>query len=295
MEVRLTYFLLGAILYLSCHTQEGRVTPDTSGYKSVSLDTIQSRVDKSINETSGLAKIGETYWTHNDSGGEPALYQFDPFSGSIIKKVSVLGAKNYDWEELASDSTYLYIGDFGNNRGNRKNLVIYKVRIIDILSQEKVETEEIHFSYPDQTSFYNGYNHNHDAESMIAYGDSLYLFSKNWQNMRSKLYALPKNPGTYDAHLISEFDSRGTLTAAAISEDAQSLFLLGYNPGRGFAPFLWIITDWKNNDFYSGTMERVNFDANLQTEAVIMVDDSTLYITSESEDGGFPSLYSFTF
>lgn len=294
MNLRFFISLSMLLFVLSCHQEESRVVPETSGYKYTTLDTVQLHMDKIINETSGIAKIGETFWTHNDSGGEPALYQFDPISGQIIRKVIVKGAKNYDWEELASDSTYVYIGDFGNNFGNRKNLLIYKVLIADILSQQEVEAEEIHFNYPDQNSFYNGYNHNHDAESMVAYGDSLYLFSKNWQNMRSKLYSLPKSAGTYEAHLISEFDSRGTLTAATLSDNGHSLFLLGYNPGDGFDPFIWIVRDWQGNDFYSGTKERYNFAANLQTEAIIMANDSTLYISAENEDGEFPSLYSFT-
>jgi hypothetical protein len=286
---------LGMLLFvISCHQQESRVIPDISGFKTIALDTVQLHLDKIINETSGIVKIGETFWTHNDSGGEPALYQFDPLSGHIIRTVMVKGAKNNDWEELASDSTYVYIGDFGNNLGNRKNLVIYKVLIADVLSQEMVEAEKIHFSYPDQNTFFNGYNHNHDAESMVAYGDSLYLFSKNWQNMRSKLYSLPKSAGTYDAHLISEFDSRGTLTAATLSDNGLSLFLLGYNPGNGFQPFIWIIEDWNENNFFSGTKERYNFSVNLQTEAIIMANDSTLFISSENEDGEFPSLYSFS-
>ena len=197
-------------------------------------------------------------------------------------------------QDETQDEKYIYVGDFGNNMGNRRNLLIYIVDIADVLSQQEVEAQEIHFAYPDQNSFYNGYNHNHDAESMIAYGDSLYLFSKNWQNMRSKLYALPKEAGTYQAHLISEFDSRGTLTAAALSDDHHSLYLLGYNPGDGFHPFIWIIRDWQQNDFYSGDKVRYNFPVNLQTEAIIMANDSTLYISAENEDGESPSLYSFS-
>lgn len=294
MCLRLFISLCLMLCIISCHQRESRVVPDTSEFNYKTLDTVQLHMDKIINETSGMVRIGETFWTHNDSGGEPALYQFDPKSGQITNKVTIKGAKNYDWEELANDSTHIYIGDFGNNLGNRKNLLIYKVLTADVLSDKEVEAEKIHFVYPDQNSFYNGYNHNHDAESMVAYGDSLYLFSKNWQNMRSKLYALPKSAGTYEAHLISEFDSRGTLTAAALSDDLQTLFLLGYNPGDGFDPFIWIIRDWRGNDFYSGVKQRYNFAGNLQTEAIIMANDSTLYISSENEAGESPSLFSFS-
>lgn len=297
-STRLFFHLISTCLilsFISCERGPDRVVPDTSIYETAPLDTIQYQLDKVINETSGLVKIGDGYWTNNDSGGEPAIYQFDPLSGDVIRTVRVNGVKNHDWEELTSDSTYIYIGDFGNNRGNRKNLAIYKVLISEVLSKDEVEAELIQFSYPDQTAFYSGYNHNHDSEGMITFGDSLYLFSKNWQDMRCKLYALPKDPGTYEAHMISEFDSRGTITAAALSDDQQEIYLLGYNPGVGFDPFVWTLRDWHGTDFLSGDRVRKNFSVRRQMEAIIMSNDSTLYITSEDEDGGYPSLFSYSF
>ena len=288
--MRLLYSILISALICAC-TPDYRVTPDISGFEMITLDTAQLKLSKSIDETSGLVKIDDTFWTHNDSGGEPTLYQFDPSSGELIRRVHFKGAKNVDWEDISIDSNYIYVGNFGNNRGNRKDLGIYKARIQDLMTNDEVESELITFSYPDQSKFYSGYNHNHDCESMIAYNDQLYLFSKNWQNMKTKLYSLPNISGDYVASLIDSFDVRGTLTAASLSDDMTELYLLGYNPGDGFDPFVWTVSDWEGDNFLSGQMNRVNITNRRQTEGIVMANDSTLYISAEHEGGGYPILF----
>ncbi len=278
-----------SVFGLSCNHQD-RIIPDVSDFASIQLDTVQLQLNKLIEETSGLVKIDSTFWTHNDSGGQPALYQFDPVTGEIERTVYVNQAKNVDWEDLTHDDQYVYVGNFGNNFGNRKNLGIYKVSIESMMTNDQVDAELITFSYPDQEKFYSGYNHNHDCESMIAYGDSLYLFSKNWKDKQTKLYSLPKSPGDYSAKLLSSYDVRGTLTGATLSDSLDRLFLLGYNAGDGFDPFVWTISDWLGTDFLSGDKERVNILNRRQTEGILMSDDETLYISAEHEGGGYPIL-----
>ena len=34
--------------------------------------------------------------------------------------------KNTDWEEISQDKDFIYIGDIGNNSGNRDDLKIYR-------------------------------------------------------------------------------------------------------------------------------------------------------------------------
>ena len=112
--------LLPALMVLviaACHKQN-RVQPDVSVYAMITLDTVQAQLSKTIEETSGLAKIDGTFWTHNDSGGEPALYQFDPHSGEVLRTVFFNGAENKDWEDMTTDSSHVYVGNFGNNFGN---------------------------------------------------------------------------------------------------------------------------------------------------------------------------------
>ena len=263
------------------------------GFIKVNLDTIHAAFDPRVQETSGLIKIGDTYWTHNDSGGEPNLYEFDLSTGDVIRSVKINNVLNTDWEEVTVDSTYFYIGNFGNNLGKRKDLAIYKGSISELLTQDEVDVEVISFSYPDQDKFYNGYNHNHDCEAMIAHNDNIYLFSKNWLDKRCKLYTIPSKSGNYEATLISEFNTEGTITGAAISPDKEELILLGYVPipRKGFDPFVWKLSDWEGDDFLSGEKKRYDFHIRRQMEAVVYQDQRTLFISAEDENGSDPSLY----
>ena len=87
--------------------------------KNIEIEII--RLSKKVNETSGLELVDGNFLTLNDSGDEPYLYTFDR-EGKILSKILIKGAQNRDWESLASDEKYIYIGDIGNNKGNRKDL-----------------------------------------------------------------------------------------------------------------------------------------------------------------------------
>ncbi len=80
-----------------------------------------------IAETSGLIYYNGRLITHNDSGGNPELYELDPETLGITRVVQITNAENRDWEDIAQDEQFIYIGDFGNNSGSRQDLVVYKV------------------------------------------------------------------------------------------------------------------------------------------------------------------------
>ena len=82
-----------------------------------------------------------------------------------------------DWEDLAMDEQFLYIGDFGNNGGNRQDMLVYKVALSQInpSTSNADMTQSLSVQYEDQTTFDNeAYKHNFDCEAMIVLGDSLY-------------------------------------------------------------------------------------------------------------------------
>jgi len=58
-----------------------------------------------ISETSGLAKAksNQTFWTHNDSGNAPELFEINQ-KGEILQAISLPNLKNTDWEDLAQDN-----------------------------------------------------------------------------------------------------------------------------------------------------------------------------------------------
>lgn len=49
--------------------------------------------------------------------------------GNLVRTITIEGVENNDWEDIAKDKNgFTYIGDFGNNDNDRKNLAIYKVK-----------------------------------------------------------------------------------------------------------------------------------------------------------------------
>ena len=128
-------------------------------------------LSKKIDETSGLASIENNFLTLNDSGGKPALYSFNA-KGDLLETHKIDGAINRDWEDIAQDSTHFYIADTGNNFATREDLTVY------IVTKDFKLKDSIKISYASQTKFKKKKKNKYDAETLIAYGDSLLIFSK---------------------------------------------------------------------------------------------------------------------
>ena len=144
-----------------------------------------------IDETSGLAFFQNQFYTLNDSGGKAALYAFDK-NGKLLEKHKIEGAINRDWEDIAQDSTHFYIADTGNNFATRKDLTIYKV------TTDFQLVDSIKINYSSQTQFKKKKKNKYDAETLVAYGDSLLIFLKivNLKKLNSML-SQKKEEGTH--------------------------------------------------------------------------------------------------
>lgn len=157
-------------------------------------DSTQPRIiarleDASISESSGLVasrRNPELFWTHNDSGDEPLIFAFDR-QGKRRGVWRVEGAKARDWEDIAAGPgpergrQYLYIGDIGDNRNARAEIIVYRlpeplIEAGDAASSKKsprrTETADvIRLQYPDGA---------HDAEALMVHpstGD-IYVVTK---------------------------------------------------------------------------------------------------------------------
>ncbi len=243
------------------YNSEAVVNDGSCIYQSISIKppVLLKKLPRKVFETSGLIWWRGSYWTHNDSGGENEIYRLDSLTGKIIQTVRIQNAINVDWEDIDQDDDYIYIGDFGNNLGNRTDLTIYKLPKINIDNSENdtIAAEVISFSFGDQQEYsIRNRSHNHDCEAMISYGESLYLFSKDWADQRCRLYSLPKNQGSYTVFPLSEFNSDGLVTGAALDHDANRIVLCGY---RNYIPFVWILSDFTTTDFFGGNKRRVDF------------------------------------
>ncbi|AYN02988.1 T9SS C-terminal target domain-containing protein [Flavobacterium sp. 140616W15] len=251
-------------------------------YKSVKIKPEYSnKISDSIKETSGLIAFDSLLWTHNDDH-DKTIYGLN-HQGEIRKKIVLEGVINTDWEEISQDSTHIYIGDFGNNyTGNRSNLHILKIEKESFLAGKPV-IDTISFTYSNQTNFTkkNPNKTNFDCEAFIVTNDSIYLFTKQWKQTKTSIYALPNTPGNHIAQLKETLDVKGLVTGATYVPSKKLIVLSGYSKiGK---PFLYLLYDYKNNDFLSGNKRRINIALPFhQIEGIATEDGLHYYLTNES-------------
>ena len=257
---------------------------------------IVTGLPEELNETSGLANLNGEIWTHNDKGDEAVLYRIDPANGSIIRTVEITNAINKDWEDITHDDNYVYIGDIGNNDGDRTDLRIYKISRAALETSDFVLAEIIDYAYSDQTSWEPSHNNNdYDCEALISYGDKLYLFSKNWVDHQTRCYQLSKQAGTHIAEYQSAFDIQCLVTGAEMPEVSNSLILIGYNTSGG--SYTWLFEDFNGNEFFSGSNTKLIWTSLTQIEGVCKINNGDgIYISSEKFNGfADPILYYLDF
>jgi hypothetical protein len=239
------------------------------------------KLSDSIKETSGLISFGNLFWTHNDDH-DKTIYGLDSL-GKIQKKVILDKAINHDWEEISQDSSYLYIGDFGNNySGNRTDLRILKIEKKSFL-EENPNIETISFSYADQVdfTFQKPNTTNFDCEAFIVSKDSIYLFTKQWKSSKTSIYVLPNQSGNHIAQFKETLDTKGLVTGSTYLESKKLIALCGYS--KVGKPFIYLLYDFENHDFLSGNKRKIDLQLSFhQIEGITTKDGLHYYLTNES-------------
>jgi len=237
-----------------------------------------------VKETSGLLYFNDKLITINDSGNLPRLYEMDAISNTIIRTIDVLNVTNVDWEALAQDQQYIYIGDFGNNNGTRTDLKIYRIAKSDYLTNNQVNCEIIYFNYADQTDFSSNSNTNFDAEAMIVKDDNIIIFTKNHGDLKCNLYALPKMPGNYTAVQYGSFNTQGMITGATFNDMSGLILLTGYN--SFVSPFIISLDSYSDNKFFDGNVNKTSIlHLGRQVESITHT-GNRYFISSESFNFG---------
>lgn len=236
-------------------------------------------------ESSGLVFTDGQMWTHNDSGNPPQLFKIDTATGQLLQTVYVDNYANNDWEDIAADSAYIYVGDFGNNNGDRTNLRILKILKSDIGTDTlvHVNAQAINFSYADQIDFTPSSNTDYNCEALIAIKDSLYIFTKQG-NLQTHCYRLPKTPGTYSVSPYTGYNIKGRVTGAAYDEKTNTVALIGYEHLTTNS-FIWLLYGFQGDMFFDANKRKFQIgDANTiwQTEGIEFVSDTELFISCES-------------
>ncbi|MGH7475106.1 MAG: hypothetical protein ACRELD_02360 [Longimicrobiales bacterium] len=141
-----------------------------------------------LHETSGLARglrNPDVLWTHNDAGN-PAVLHGVAESGRIVARARLDGARNVDWEDIASarcaDGTCVFIADIGDNEERRSHVTVYVLAEPGIGDSRVSPTATLNARFPDGPQ---------DAEALFVSSDGgIYLVTKGRQGVVG-LYRFP--------------------------------------------------------------------------------------------------------
>lgn len=241
-----------------------------------------------------ISKASDLVWTIEDQGNENLLFGFNK-NGELIRKIRITNVENNDWEDLSSDDQgNLYIGDFGNNDNERQNLAIYKINAADLNKEEVEASEIVQFYYPEQKDFPPKKKDKvFDVESFLVFNNKFYLFTKNRSSDfdgTTSIYRVENNSQTkLPAKKLSEFVTcdnfnHCAVTSAAISPDKKKVALLSSDK-------VWIFTDFKGDDFFSGNAKTIELENFTQKEGLCFETNESVLITDEAEKKGESFLY----
>jgi len=201
---------------------------------------------------------------------------------SAFYAFELTGTSNTDWEEIAQDELFVYIGDFGNNgTGLRTDLNILRIEKASLSDQQPV-IDTIRFSYEGQILKKNKKSNqtDFDCEAFIVLEDSIYLFTKEWLSEKTSVYRLPKTPGNHIARFQDSYDVNGLITGATSIESKNLIILTGYS--ALLQPFLLLLYDFDGNDFFGGNKRKVTLDLPFhQVEGIASEDGLNVYISNE--------------
>ncbi|WP_316633607.1 hypothetical protein [uncultured Flavobacterium sp.] len=280
------FFLLGISIALLACQQESNTN----------FKTLYS-LPKKLKEVSGITYFPETnlIYTLEDSGNANKIYAINS-DGKLDKTITITNATNVDWEDITKDkSGNIYIGDFGNNDNERKDLCIYKVNKNQLNKDLAVAEYKVSFSYPEQTEFPPKKKELfYDVEGFFEHENYFYLFTKN----RSKnfdgtafIYKILNAPGTQKATKIGEFKTcpnynHCVLTSATISPDGKKVVLLSHDK-------ILLFEGFKGDLFHKGSQTEIKLDNFTQKEAIVFKDNNTLLIADEKTNKIGGNVYEF--
>lgn len=258
---------------------------------------LKTKLSKLLQEVSGIQYDAkeEAFWMLNDSGNKSKLYLVSS-EGKILRELKI-DAKNNDWEDLTKDVFgNVYIGDFGNNKNERKDLQILKVKATDLNNTSKIEVEKIEFYYPEQKKFPpKKKNKYYDTEAFFELDGFFYIFTKSRvkdEYGKTFLYQVPNKIGNHKAKLISQFETKGdglncSITGADISKDHKQIALITHQA-------VWVFRNFSSPNFFSGSVKEYPFTFISQKESVTFKNDLKIYIADEQRKTSGRNLYLFT-
>lgn len=227
----------------------------------------------SLKETSGLTFLKDKLYTLNDGGNTNEIFEIDKNSGKILSKLKT-DFPNKDWEAITSDGENFYIGDFGNNAGNRRDLAIYKTDFQGNYSKNSL-------NYSAQNEFSTRYlSHNFDAEAMIFLNEKIHVFSKEWRSKNISHYIVDlQNSENQSLVSLESFHAGFVITDAAYFQG--KLYVVGYT--KKAKVYLMIFEGNSEGLFFYKPLKKYKLGSFLSIGQVegITINQDGIYISNE--------------
>jgi hypothetical protein len=203
--------LIALLLLSACDSQTENQSTETVSLP-VSLEQTGWLASNKLNEASGLqasySRKGD-FFVHNDEG-KPVIYVVDE-SGADLGLVTIVPAKNKDWEDITSvpvdGGRWIVAGDIGDNWSRRKSIKLYFVEEPEPGKDDRYAGRQelkhhLNLTYPDGPR---------DCESMSydPVGKQILLLSK--RDKPPRLYAI--NLETALTQQFAELEFLGTTSA----------------------------------------------------------------------------------
>lgn len=246
------------------------------------LCTLESK----LQGISGITSLngGQSFWVMVDNSSPNEIYEIDS-SCHILRTLYVKGNPKRDWEDITSDlSGNLYIGDFGNNNNNRRDLQILILASQAIQNSDTVSPEVITFTYSRQSDYPpTASERNFDMEAMVWAENSIHLFSKNRTDPFTGFtyqYSFPAVKGHYSLEPVDSFKTGDGpmlfywVTGAAYEHTSKVLALLSHDR-------LWLFDQFVGSQFFKGRNREIILPTYTQKEGIFSAHANRWYLTDE--------------
>jgi hypothetical protein len=189
--------------------------------------------DPTLTEISGMARgrrDESVLWVHEDSGAKADVHALT-LAGTVRQTFRLAGAGAKDWEDMAvgpgpvAGTNYLYLGDVGDNRRTRDEIVVYRVPEPAVTNGGTTTLSgvaSIRLRYPDGSS---------NSEAMAVGADgTIYVITKS---KVTRVYMAPYPQSTTEVITMTPV-AAGTLapevdmSGADIRMDGRALIVRGY-------------------------------------------------------------------